>query len=639
MDPEHSVKPNSRHTTIRVLDWLIVAAALVTLIVRFTDGFYAEPWGLRVSMRRFERPLLVAAALIVFRRWLDRDTGFLGIPGSRYKAWWLATFRLDADSLAGVALPSRVHTAAGAIALVVAGLGMYWVQLAHMESVPDLGDPLFSMWRMGWIAHQLSGDPRPFFDANIFNPTPLTLTFSDSMLLPSLLAAPFLDAGLRPSIVYNAFFLAGILASGLATYFLVKRLTRSIPAAFIGGLLYTLHPYRFEHYAHFELQMTMWMPLGLLALLRFCDSLRLRDAMLAALCMAAQLYSSMYYGIFFPLFAGAIVITLLVLTRAPWGRVLRPAAVAGLVAVVLAAPLAGPYVRAQAIKGERDEGVVKFYSADIEDFFRPHQRLATYTGHLLPDVHPERALFPGFSPLVLSLVSLAPPIGQMRLAFTAGLLVAGDMTQGLNGSLYPFLYDVFPPIRGMRVPARFSILLGIALAVLASFGVRRLLARCRTPASRALVLAGMTALVLVDLRPKLELMPVWREPPPIYDVLKVQADPVVLAEFPFELTLPLVTNEIPFMYFSMWHWLPMVNGYSGFFPPGRDSLPEIVRGFPDAASIAALRMHGATHVTINCALMGPDCDAVMRRADQTPQLTRLKEATWEGKAVRLYKLR
>ena len=294
---------------------------------------------------------------------------------------------------------------------------------------------------------------------------------------------------------------------------------------------------------------------------------------------------------------------------------------------------------AQAIKGERGEAIVKFYSADIEDFLRPHQRLATYAGHLLPDVHPERALFPGFSPLVLSAVALVPPVGQLRLAFTAGLLVAGDMTQGMNGSLYPFLYDVFPPIRGMRVPARFSILLGIALAVLAAFGVRRLLARCRTPATRALALAGLTALVLVDLRPKLELMPVWREPPPIYDVLKEQRESVVLAEFPFEQNLPFVTNEMPFMYFSMWHWLPMVNGYSGFSPSGREYLPEILRSFPDGASIAALRMHGTTHVTINCALMGPDCDAVMRKVDQTPQLTLLKEATWEGKPVRLYKLR
>jgi len=108
------VNPRSRRTPIRVLDWLIVVAALVTLVVRFTGGFYAEPWGLRVSMRRFERPLLVAVALILLRRWLDRDTGFLGIPGSRYRTWRQATFVLDADSLAGVSVPSPLHTAAGA---------------------------------------------------------------------------------------------------------------------------------------------------------------------------------------------------------------------------------------------------------------------------------------------------------------------------------------------------------------------------------------------------------------------------------------------------------------------------------------------------------------------------------------------
>ena len=64
-----------------------------------------------------------------------------------------------------------------------------------MNAVPDVGDPVFSMWRMGWVCHQLSGDPRALFDANIYHPSPLTLTFSDSMLLPSLLAAPLLAAG------------------------------------------------------------------------------------------------------------------------------------------------------------------------------------------------------------------------------------------------------------------------------------------------------------------------------------------------------------------------------------------------------------------------------------------------------------
>ena len=37
-----------------------------------------------------------------------------------------------------------------------------------MDLVPDLGDPLFPIWRIGWVYRQLLGDPRPLFDANIF---------------------------------------------------------------------------------------------------------------------------------------------------------------------------------------------------------------------------------------------------------------------------------------------------------------------------------------------------------------------------------------------------------------------------------------------------------------------------------------
>jgi hypothetical protein len=86
-----------------------------------------------------------------------------------------------------------------------------------MYSLPDLGDPLFSIWRMGWIYRQILGDPRPLSDANIFHPEPLTLAYSDAMLLPSLTAAPLLAANLHPVLVYNLMLLSGFLFSGLAT--------------------------------------------------------------------------------------------------------------------------------------------------------------------------------------------------------------------------------------------------------------------------------------------------------------------------------------------------------------------------------------------------------------------------------------
>ena len=142
-------------------------------------------------------------------------------------------------------------------------------QLQRMDSVPDLGDPLLSMWRTGWVYHKLGGDPRPLFSPNIFYPHQLTFAYSDSMLLPALTTAPFLRPGVHPVIAYNLVMVLSFIASAFAMYLLAERLTGSRVGAFVAGLLFGFYPYRFEHYSHFELQMTYCMPLALLALHRF----------------------------------------------------------------------------------------------------------------------------------------------------------------------------------------------------------------------------------------------------------------------------------------------------------------------------------------------------------------------------------
>lgn len=629
----------SRSRAIFILDVVIVVLVVGAFAIWLTGGFYSEPFGFRVSARRIDRPFL-AALVLAFVRWrVGRGEGFLRQPTERYLRLRTRVFQRGADETP-VELRSRGwwHSTLAALGLLGIGAAQLRTQLRHMDSVPDLGDPLFSIWRMGWVYRQLGGDPRPLFDANIFHPTPLTLTLSDSMLLPSLTASPLLAAGIAPVVAYNILLLSGFFFSGLAAYLLIRRLTGSVRAAFIGGLLYAFYPYRLEHYSHLELQMTQWMPLALLFLHRFSESFRARDIVLAALCIVAQLYSSMYYGVFFVFFAAAVLGTLFAISKPQWRRIVGPMAVAGMVALVLAVPLARPYLAAQSMKGERNTEVVTFYSADLSDYFRPHPRLAMYGGHLLADVNPERALFPGLTPLVLSGVALATPLGPIRLAYTASLAVALDMSRGMKGALYPYLYDWFPPLRGMRVPARFSVILAISLAVLGAFGARRLLARVRSPRARSAVFAALVVAVTIDLQPKLDLLPVWHAPPPIYETLANRTD-VVLAEFPFELNLPMTTNELPFMYFSVFHGLPMVNGYSGFTPPNHEKLVQDVRGFPDDTALAALRARGVTHVTVNCALMGDSCAAFLARSDQSPALRLVQSAEWEGKPARLYELK
>ena len=111
-----------------------------------------------------------------------------------------------------------------------------WPVALHLGTrVPGHDDPLFSIWRLAWIAHALPHDPRHLFDANIFYPHLRTLAYSDAMLFEGIVAAPLLWAGINPVLVYNLMFFAGIVSSGAGMFVLVRYLTGDIGAALVVG--------------------------------------------------------------------------------------------------------------------------------------------------------------------------------------------------------------------------------------------------------------------------------------------------------------------------------------------------------------------------------------------------------------------
>jgi hypothetical protein len=620
------------------IDRLAIVLFVTALGTAWTGGFYLEIGDGRVSMRDPDRALLLAGLLIALRWWRARDVPPLGIEFARWRRWWVSFYQPTMDDVVQPSAAGRqrlVYTAVALVGILAFTAVLLRPQIARMDSVTDYGDPLFSIWRLGWVYQQLLGDPRPLFGGNIFYPEPLVLTYSDSMLLPGLLQAPLRAMGLHPVIASNVLFVSAFVLSALATYLLVERLTGSPRAAFISALIYGFYPYRFEHYAHFELQMTFWMPLALIWLHDFCRTLRIRSAIIAALLVVAQLYSSMYYAVFFSLYAAAVVGTLFVLARAPWRRLVTPVAAVLALAIGLSIPLARPYLAAHAIKGDRGEAAVRFYSATPLDYLRPHARSATYGGRLLDDTYPERALFPGTLPIALSIVGMLPPVGATRLAYAIGLVAAFDMSLGYRGLTYKHLYRWFLPIRSMRVPARMSIVLAISLAVLSAYGVRRILTRIRTPGAQTLVFGALIGAAAIDFMPTLELIPVWRSPPPIYEAVR-STPGVVLAEFPPVDSLATVTASVPFMYFSVWHWLPMVNGYSGYRTEAYADFAKSLEDFPSSKSLDALRARGATHITVTCALYKSGCDQLLTAVDASGAFRLLVSAQWEGQPTRLY---
>jgi len=315
-------------------------------------------------------------------------------------------------------------------------------------------------------------------------------------------------------------------------------------------------------------------------------------------------------------------------------KLLAGTGVAAVIALVLAAPLYHVYSSAHLHDRSYDE-VIRF-SAELSDYLRSNGRSALWAGRPLADPQPERGLFPGAAVLVLAAIALWPPLGRARLPYAAGLLFITELTRGSHGFLYPLLYKWLSFMRGMRVPARASLLVGMALAILAAFAVRRLLqgapGRWAVP-----IVCGLTIVIGIDLCPALQLEEVWRQPPSIYQALAGRRD-VVLAEFPLGLSPGAALTDMPHMYFSVWHGANLINGYSGHAPDGYGEFQDKMRPFPDPPTIDLLRARGATHVTVNCALYREGCEELLTRLESVPELHMLMSTRWQGQTVRLYEL-
>ena len=178
------------------------------------------------------------------------------------------------------------------------------------------------------------------------------------------------------------------------------------------------------------------------------------------------------------------------------------------------------------------------------------------------------------------------------LSFGSGFAIFGNspFNQRFHGNLFsPFqwFYDNVPGFKGIRVPARYSVFVLLAVAVLAGFGWQALSERLRTRKAKvlacALLVVGLNAEFLA-VPQKLELVPVGKDIPPTYRWLKDQPGDFAILEVPQYSWLP---NESIYMYFSQFHGKRLVNGYSGFIPYSAEYTRAVLQDFPS---------HGATDI-------------------------------------------
>lgn len=114
---------------------------------------------------------------------------------------------------------------------------------AHLSRV-DPGDGALNIWNIGWVAHELPRHPLRLFDANIFYPEPLTLAYSEAMIVQGALAVPIVALGGSAVLAYNLVLMAGLALTGWAFCLLVWRWTGSWSAGVVAGSLAAFTPTR-----------------------------------------------------------------------------------------------------------------------------------------------------------------------------------------------------------------------------------------------------------------------------------------------------------------------------------------------------------------------------------------------------------
>jgi len=486
------------------------------------------------------------------------------------------------------------------IAILFAGLtvALTFPQAVRLDAVPYHSDPYFSMWRLGWVAHQIRQAPSHLFEANIFYPAHDTLAYSDAMLLPGVLLAPLFWLGIDAAVIYNVTLLAAMLLSAFTAFLLAHHLTRCVQASVIAGAIYAFAPYRFDHYMHLELQLVFWIPLVLLVMHRLVvRPSRRTGAVLAALMIAQALscvYATMFVAAYAVFFVPALVWTESATRRHVVG-VLVPLTLAASLTAVVVAPYGQAYARAAQTVGTRSRDDVGRYGASLSNYGAAPPMNRLYGSSRSSRSADELFLFPGVLATALAVVGIIAPTSRRRFAYLAGLVIAFELSRGLNGVLYGWLYDHVLPFRALRSPARIGILVNLSLAVLAAYGTTWLLPRLG-PWSKicGVALIGLVAAEYASAPP---LTPIIR--PALVDAWLSRQAPSVIAQMPVASPDTLGQSfDWIYMVQGLGHFQRMVNGYSGYPPASYYAMRDSMEGFPDQRSIEFLRRQRVDYVVL-----------------------------------------
>ncbi|HSD28311.1 MAG TPA: PA14 domain-containing protein, partial [Vicinamibacteria bacterium] len=501
---------------------------------------------------------------------------------------------------------------------IVASIGGYVVLLAAMSwplakdlahtGPVDRPDGRLNAWILAYVGETLWSAPQRLFQAPNFHPLPDALAFSENLVLPAALVAPVQTLG-GPVLAYNVALLGSLLLSGLGAQLLARRVTGDRLAAFVTGAFFAAGPHRWTRLSHLHAQMTVFLPLALLALDRFWERRSLRRALVVGGALALQGLASIYLGAITA--AALAVATAVAVLGGLKARELGRLAAGFLLAGAVLWPVTAPYLRMREFQGQEFTlETVSTYAASLPSYAASGVTLwGPLTQRLLDAAAIRDTLFPGLVALALGIAGLAAAPRRYRAVGVVVSIVAIVLSLGPDTALYRFLHENVVFVRGVRALSRFALIPTLALSVLAGVAL--------SGRGRLVVLAALGLMMFESANLPLRLGR-YAGPSPASRWLAGGKGAVLF--------LPLAENDTLVMLDSLAHGRPLLNGDSGFIPRPFDRAMELFATGVDEEGLRFLRAVGVRHV-----VWSAPAEGARARAEALPGLTEV--AVFSGERV------
>ncbi len=487
----------------------------------------------------------------------------------------------------------------------------------HIATASYGGDARAFIWVLAWDNHAVLARVPVLFEANKLYPLHNALTYGEHLFGISLFALPLYAVTRNPVFAYNIVWLLAYAGSAAAVHLLAWRYTRDHIAALVAGMAFTFCFYRFHHgHGHLNLIWCFWIPLSFIALDRWVDRPSWVRLLAVAGIVVLQALAAWYQAVLIAVADGLFVLWLIVAE----GRRLRPRhLVQGTVGAAAALACVWPFARHYFVLHVEPPAYAAGSSADWVGWFVPPEN--TFAGQWLLAhgikgprwIWGEVTVYLGWITVILgsigAIVAIRSEDGRLRrtrffilLGAVAAVLALGPSSAEVASGTFgwsPFgLLARVPGLSLFRIPARYTELLNLALAILAATACAALhrryggWTRVLSVSAIALVLAESYVVKFPGGQPQ-----PFQIPGVYKHIATLPAGPVLA--LPDYANTPLWFDEADYQYFSTAHWHPMVNGDSREWPAAFLALTARLKTFPEGTAANAMRESGVAYVVVH----------------------------------------